>query len=171
MTIVESVAALAWLIMLMPALEAGSGGVYSIAYVQAGAVLLAGLTVEHGVEQRFTQGRVTPRSAAFATLEVVAWTAGWAVIVTGGLFSRTGIGPATVVFAASLTAAHGLEGAELGERLRARHAINAVVEAVALSTAWVLLLRAGVVAAAVPLVVLLGIEHAHRHGLRLRPRR
>ena len=166
MTIIESAAALMWLIMLMPALEAGSGGVYSVAYVQAGAVLLVGLIVEHSIEQQFTRGRITPRSAAFATLELFAWTAGWAVIVTGGFFSRTGIGPATVMFAASLTAVHGLEGAELGERLRARHVTNAVVEAVALSAAWVLLLRAGMAAAAVPLVVLLGIEHAHRHGLR-----
>jgi len=158
MTLAETLAGLYWLQTI--AATDGTGGVYATAAVIAGAGLWIGLTVEGVIESLSSGKGCDTRSVAYALIEVFAWTQ-WAIIATAGLWSRTGVGPATVVLAALLTAVHAMEGAGRGESLRIRHGINGLIEALAVSTAWVLL-DTSVLAAGVGLFVLLGVEHAHR---------
>jgi hypothetical protein len=162
MTAAEAVAATVWLTAIHATSAPGDGGVYAGAALGAGAVLAAGLAVEGAVESWLCGHPVGLRTAAFAVAETVCWTQ-WAIIATAGLWSRTGIGPATVVLAVLLAVLHGLEGATRGESWQVRHWITGLVEAVAVSAAWVALLRVGPALAALTLAALLAVEHGSRH--------
>jgi len=165
MTVVEAAAATVWLTVIHATSAPGDGGVYAGAALLAGGVLATGLAVEGAVESWLHGHGVGVRTAAFAVAETVCWTQ-WAIIATAGLWSRTGIGPATIVLAVLLAVLHGLEGATRGEPWQLRHWINGLVEAVAVSAAWVALLRVGPEAAAATLTVLLAVEHGYRHEVR-----
>jgi len=162
MTAAEAAAATVWLAAIHATSAPGDGGVYAGAALGAGAVLAAGLAVEGAAESWLCGHTVSLRTAAFAVAETVCWTQ-WAILVTAGLWSRTGIGPATVVLAVLLAVLHGLEGATRGEAWQVRHWLNGLVEAVAVSAAWVALLRVGPELAALTLAVLLAVEHGYRH--------
>ena len=164
MTVAEAVAATIWMTVIH-ATSAGDGGVYAGVALLAGGVLTAGLVVEGAIESWLCGHTVGARTAAFAVAETVCWTQ-WAIITTAGLWSRTGIGPATIVLAVLLTVLHGLEGATRGETWRVQHWVNGLVEAVAVSAAWVALLRVGPELAVATLTILLAIEHAYRHEVR-----
>jgi hypothetical protein len=163
MTVAEAVAATVWLTVIHGA--RGEGGVYAGAALLAGAVLTAGLAAEGAAESWLCGHTIGARTVAFAVAETFCWTQ-WAIIATAGLWSRTGIGPATVVLAVLLAVLHGLEGATRGEAWRVRHWVNGLVEAVAVSAAWVALLRVGPELAAATLTILLAIEHGYRHEMR-----
>lgn len=162
MTIAEGLAGYYWLTQVLA--SSGEGGVYHFPVVVAGAALAAGLAVERAVEMRYYRDRkINPfRAATFAAIEVVVWTQ-WANIVLAGLWSRTGIGPATVVLAALMTVQHVAEAVETRHSATlVRHAATALVESIAVTGAWVLLLEGYPLGAAVTLTLGLFVEHGYQ---------
>lgn len=163
MTFAEAGAAFYW--MGAVAAAAGQGGVYAFPVVSAGLVLWFGLLVEDGIVVWFRDpASWNPfRGGALAVTEVVAWSQ-WANIVLLGLYSATGVGPATVVLAALLTLQHGVETNLLfGERAQLRHAVTALVEATTVTAGWTLLATNGAPALGFLVLALgFGIEHGYR---------
>jgi hypothetical protein len=163
MTLAEAGAAYYW--MGAVATAAGQGGVYAFPAVTAGVVLWFGLLVEDGIVVWFQDpASWNPfRGGALAVTEVVAWSQ-WANIVLLGLYSATGVGPATVVLAALLTLQHGVETNLLfGERAQLRHAVTALVEATTVTTGWTLLATNGMPGLGfLALVFGFSVEHGYR---------
>lgn len=163
MTVAEAGAGYYWLTQVAAA--HGEGGVYAFPVVLAGMVLAAGLFIEDATVTVLNDPSAwNPfRGMALSITETIVWSQ-WANVVLLGLWSATGVGPAAVVLAALLTLQHGVEtNLTFGERPQLRHAVNAGVEAVTLTTAWTLLvtnsyplLAAGVMVAG------FSIEHAYR---------
>lgn len=159
MSVVEALAAFYWLTYVLAA--EGQGGVYHFPVVLAGGILLLGLTVESAVVSLFLDGDWDPLAGvSVGVVEVIAWTQ-WANVVLAGLWSRTGIGPAFVIFTGLLAAVHAVECNLLfDESPRLRHIITAVVEATTVTTAWVLF--DSPLLAVVVLVAGFTLEHGYR---------
>lgn len=140
--------------------NSGGGGVYSTAAVLGGGILFVGLMIETYIVFR----EVSWLTAGLAFTEVVVWSQ-WANMVTLGMWSRRGIGPAFVVLAALLVLQHGVETKKLTERenpLTLRHIVTAGVEALAATVGWVLYTGGEVIPAVIAIIVILYVEHAIR---------
>jgi len=161
MTLPEAITGTVWIVVLADTSRPNGGGVYAGAAILAGGVLALGLTME-GIVESFLAGRVrVGRSAAYAVLEVFAWTQ-FSIFAAAGFWGRTGVGAGTVVLWGLLTTLHAAEGRERGEPLRIRHAINGGVEAVGVATAWVIHSAYGPAATLLAFVILIGVEHGSR---------
>lgn len=164
MTAAEAIAGYYWLTHVLAA--QGNGGLYAFPVVIAGAVLAVGLLIEDSAATLIVAPSAwnPVRGGALAVTEVVVWSQ-WANIVLAGLWSASGVGPATVVLAALLALQHGVEAnLTFGEGPRLRHVVNGLVEATTLTTAWVLL-----IAGASPVLVLAALATGFtvEHGYRL----
>lgn len=143
---------------------AAEDSVYAPAAVAGGAVLAAALAVEDAIAL-FATGRrpSVPLVVRLAVTEVVAWTQ-WALIILGGLYSATGVGPVFLVLAVLLVLQHGVEHSLVGglEPYHPQTVVTAVLEAIGATVLWVLVTGGMYWAGAAGLTLLLGLEHAIR---------
>lgn len=159
MTAVEAAGVVTWLGMV-----AAQDSIYVPSAVAGGAVLAAALAVEDAIAL-LAAGRwpPIPTVLGLAATEVVVWTQ-WALIVLGGLYSATGVGPAFLVLAVLLVLQHGVEHSLVGgvEPYHPQTVVTAVLEALGATVLWVLVQGGMYWAGVAGLVLLLGLEHTIR---------
>ncbi|WP_254840778.1 hypothetical protein [Natronomonas marina] len=161
MTVAEAAAVAVYIVVISS--QQGIGGVYTTLAVGGGAVLLVGLFLEDAIALAGTGEWNVWYAVGLAVTEVVVWTQ-WANVVTGGLWSARGIGPAFVVLATLLVLQHGVENALMGTEppLRPRHLVTAAVEAMAATVGWVLIVEGALLAGVGALFALFVVEHMIR---------
>jgi len=159
MTAVEAAGVVIWLGMV-----SARDSIYLPSAVAGGAVLAVALAVEDAVAL-YAAGRRPSLAlvAGLAVTEVVVWSQ-WALIVLGGLYSATGVGPAFLVLAVLLVLQHGVEHSLVGglEPYHPQTVVTAVVEAIGATVLWVFVQHGMFWAGVAGLALLLGVEHAIR---------
>ena len=160
MSLAEALGGAYWITQI-----AAAPSIYKVPIVKAGVILLFAFVTESLIASFFddeTETRLIP-SLSLGIGEVFVWTQ-WSIIVTVGLWSATGIGPATVIFFILLSLFHIVETDVLyGERHKTRNILTAFVEAVSITAAWVIFIETGsVLFLTATLFAGLTLEHAHR---------